>query len=582
MEALKKAEKAKNRASEATGPDAVSPSSPLSETEPTLAAVAGEATQALQPVATAASAPLPAEKEGSPTISGPADEPLSTVTAELDIDPSPNPSTGATDNEAADDELTDELTLVEMGDPDDVVEFEVVSNDATTVQESPVQEDISSESVDIPAGECDTVATDAAIETPVETTSVERSPVAEVSASGPLSSKTTAELLPEPPSLVKADITTENRSAEAPTSNKVAESIAEPPQPTAASRFTTPPIVGVGANKKGVGRRHFWSGLALSFLLILGAMFYYFNTMLEETDQTVAALPVEEVEATISPVVTLSAKGAEGSAVNKPENVLITPPVAVAQKPVATPKVTPPVRQGATTQAKAKSAPSLPVREVERKPSLRSVEKPAREIAITRRERRDPLEVIIQQAYQAYQSDEYLSAERNYQRALEIDGDNRDARLGLAVIAQRSGRLERARTLYQSLLVLNPKDSIALTGLISLQGNHASGENESRIKLLLAEEPTAAHLHFALGIEYVSQSRWPDAQQAFFEAYRYAPDNADYSFNLAVSLEQLGQPQAALDYYRRASEAAVGQTVGFEREQLNQRIASLSVEETAR
>ena len=50
--------------------------------------------------------------------------------------------------------------------------------------------------------------------------------------------------------------------------------------------------------------------------------------------------------------------------------------------------------------------------------------------------------------------------------------------------------------------------------------------------------------------------RWPDAQQAYFQAHQLQPDNPDYAFNLAVALEHIGQPKAALDFYRRAVQAA--------------------------
>ena len=93
---------------------------------------------------------------------------------------------------------------------------------------------------------------------------------------------------------------------------------------------------------------------------------------------------------------------------------------------------------------------------------------------------------------------------------------------------------------------------------------------------MLGEEPTAAHLHFSLGNEYAARSSWPEAQQAYFNAYRYAPENGDYAFNLAISLEQLGQPQAALTYYQRAQEAAADSVVGFDRQKVAQRIESLS------
>jgi tetratricopeptide (TPR) repeat protein len=66
------------------------------------------------------------------------------------------------------------------------------------------------------------------------------------------------------------------------------------------------------------------------------------------------------------------------------------------------------------------------------------------------------------------------------------------------------------------------------------------------------QNPQADAVHFALGNLYTQQSRWAEAQQSYFRAYSNAPGNADYVFNLAVSLDHLNQSKLALDYYQRA------------------------------
>jgi len=364
-------------------------------------------------------------------------------------------------------------------------------------------------------------------------------------------------------------------------SEQVVEPAAEQPP-----KLKTPPIIGVGA-KRRAGRHYLWSGLMLFFVMVLGAMVYYFNMVLDETGQSVAVIPAAQPVAEASVAAVVAQEEASQSFVVS--RVRQQSPVKETVKAKIEPAVTtePVLPQQVATAMPAKTSVATLRPAAIKKPQpvtqpVRPVATPPAAIEISRDQRRDPLEVLLQQAYQAYQRGEYQPAELKYRRALEIDADNRDARLGLAVIAQRGGRIERARLFYQSLLVLNPKDSIAHTGLMSLQGGNASGDNETHIKVLLAEEPTAAHLHFALGVEYVAQTRWPEAQQAFFRAYRYAPGNAEYSFNLAVSLEQLRQPSAALDYYRRAREAAVGKAVGFELDELNRRIVKLSAQEVAR
>jgi tetratricopeptide (TPR) repeat protein len=182
----------------------------------------------------------------------------------------------------------------------------------------------------------------------------------------------------------------------------------------------------------------------------------------------------------------------------------------------------------------------------------------------------------LEQAYSAYQSGDLKAAKQGYQQALKRASDNRDALMGLAAVHQQQGDPQQARRYYQLLLKLNPKDSVAVSGLLSLQSRGAV-EKESQIKMLLDQEPNAAHLHYALGSQYVSQSRWAEAQQAFFQAFSNAPENPDYIFNLAVSLDHLGKRKMALVYYRRALEQSPGRQVGFDTGRLKQRIGQLSI-----
>jgi tetratricopeptide (TPR) repeat protein len=69
---------------------------------------------------------------------------------------------------------------------------------------------------------------------------------------------------------------------------------------------------------------------------------------------------------------------------------------------------------------------------------------------------------------------------------------------------------------------------------------------------MLAADPGAHVLNFALGNQLAQQGRWPEAQLEYFKAFAAEPDNADFAYNLAVSLDHMRQPKLALEYYRRA------------------------------
>jgi len=162
------------------------------------------------------------------------------------------------------------------------------------------------------------------------------------------------------------------------------------------------------------------------------------------------------------------------------------------------------------------------------------------------------IDPLVEQAYQAFQRDDLAAARDGYQRALAREPTNRDALLGLAAIDVRSGQLNSAEARYLRLLEIDPRDNHAVASLISLRGQLDPVAAESRLKSLIASQPESALLHFSLGNQYAQQSRWSEAQAAYFKAHSVEPENADYAFNLAVSLDQLHQGKLALEFYQRA------------------------------
>jgi tetratricopeptide (TPR) repeat protein len=159
---------------------------------------------------------------------------------------------------------------------------------------------------------------------------------------------------------------------------------------------------------------------------------------------------------------------------------------------------------------------------------------------------------------------------------LQREPANRDALLGLAALDVRTRNYDLAESRYIRLLETDPRDAYAAAGLIALRGQTDPVRSESRLKTLIAAQPDVAHLHFALGNQYAAQSRWPDAQASYFRAFSLDPENPDFAFNLAVSLDQLRQGKLALDYYRRALALASSRPTSFDKSQVSARITELS------
>lgn len=181
----------------------------------------------------------------------------------------------------------------------------------------------------------------------------------------------------------------------------------------------------------------------------------------------------------------------------------------------------------------------------------------------------------IMEAYTAYKNGDYSSARTKYEEVLKNFPDNRDALLGMGAIAMREGDFAKSFDIYSHLFRLNPHDSVARSVLINFNKQADYVNRESTLKIMISDHPDDAYLYFSLGNVYAAQSRWPEAQQAFFNAYKNDSGNPDYALNLAVSLDHLGQWETAIDYYDTALRLSDEQAAGFDSANILARIQYL-------
>ncbi|MFN3397096.1 MAG: tetratricopeptide repeat protein [Sulfurimicrobium sp.] len=180
----------------------------------------------------------------------------------------------------------------------------------------------------------------------------------------------------------------------------------------------------------------------------------------------------------------------------------------------------------------------------------------------------------LAQGYQSLQDGQMDAAKMHYQRVLRQEPRNVDALLGMAAVEAHANDMSEAGKLYLRALEAEPGNTYAQAGLLNLLGGSDPAGSEAKLKQLLAENP-AGFLYFALGNLYAAQGRWPEAQQAYFQAYHLESGNPDYAFNLAVSLEHINQPKPALTYYQRALALQRQRGADFERATAEARIAQL-------
>jgi uncharacterized protein HemY len=92
---------------------------------------------------------------------------------------------------------------------------------------------------------------------------------------------------------------------------------------------------------------------------------------------------------------------------------------------------------------------------------------------------------------------------------------------------------------------------------------------------MLKQQPDSPHLYFALGSHYSALSKWPEAQSAFFSAWSADNLNADYAYNLAVSLDHLSKQKQAVDFYQLSLKLQKSSIGNFSSVDVHRRISSL-------
>ena len=303
------------------------------------------------------------------------------------------------------------------------------------------------------------------------------------------------------------------------------------------------------------------------------------------TSAKISGLPGSTTSSESAAGTTAVATSAETAAVAASEQRAPAAATSIFDEPASKARA----RNDAATVKSVRSATAKPRRQAESPPladasdSIETVvipssqSKPSGDISV----RHDPAGVTpisptLMQAYETLQSGDNARAKGLYEQVLQADPRNMDALLGLGAIALNEGRIDDASRQYQRVLELDPRNSYAQAGLISIFGGADLQASESRLKQLIARDPSA-FLYFSLGNLYAAQAQWPSAQQSYFQAYQMQSDNPDYAFNLAIGLEHLGQTRLALDYYRKALDLSFKKGhANFDQSLVIQRVGQLS------
>ncbi len=303
----------------------------------------------------------------------------------------------------------------------------------------------------------------------------------------------------------------------------------------------------------------------------------YFYLQLRPPPSLVNANPVRQAGETAAPAIAESRPAASAAATaaaqpipGLPTGAAPKPPAQVAPVPVQTPaRATPAIPRAQQSPPRARIAPpAQPAREE------RAFFQPAPQLSASRAE--PQVHPQVESGYAAYVAGDVAAARSAYQQALAENPANRDALLGIAALDVRAGRFESAEATYLRLLQTDPRDAYAHAALIALRGGRLDPlVAESRVKSLLAADPGSHVLNFALGNQLAQQGRWAEAQQEYFKAAAAEPENPDFAYNLAVSLDHLRQPRLAREHYLRAIALAEKRGASFDLAAARARAAQL-------
>ncbi|MBY5991605.1 multiheme c-type cytochrome [Ferrimonas balearica] len=134
---------------------------------------------------------------------------------------------------------------------------------------------------------------------------------------------------------------------------------------------------------------------------------------------------------------------------------------------------------------------------------------------------------------------------QTHRQRLAFNADRGFGRVAMGDLARHLGQWPEAQAHYRDAVAIEPRFALGHVRLAEAQ--RAMGQNEAeRATLLSARErlPESAAIAFALGLSQVRSDEPKSARQQLAQAVSLAPENPDYRYVYALSLEAVAPDQA--------------------------------------
>lgn len=166
--------------------------------------------------------------------------------------------------------------------------------------------------------------------------------------------------------------------------------------------------------------------------------------------------------------------------------------------------------------------------------------------------REKTLTALVYEAYDLYQKGEYELSLSKYTQAYRQSPINQDVLLGMVATHTKLGQPDLANVYHQKLKNLGfEQDGKVTTDASKALSDRPIPPTPNLLLAQLKKTPNDAQLNFAVATLFAKQGDWQKAQNYYFKAHQFAPNNPNYAFNLAVSLEHLGHSKTALSFYKK-------------------------------